>query len=194
MSVLVVCGGVGGEGTYLMNYGFTDVTVSDFSENSLSICRQLDPRLKTMKMDAESLDVADDSFDLVLVQDGLHHLSRPTLGLTEMLRVARDCVIVIEPHLGLAGRLVGTTWEYHGESKNYVFRWNYEMLNQIVRSYLLSTTALVNVNRFFDHNLRMAEFVARFPNWSRLILAKVLYSFLKIASPFGNMMVAVILK
>lgn len=39
-------------------------------------------------MDAESLDAPDDRYDLVLVQDGLHHLSRPVTGLMQMLRVA----------------------------------------------------------------------------------------------------------
>jgi hypothetical protein len=33
-------------------------------------------------------EVQDDSYDIALVQDGLHHLSRPVLSFIEMLRVA----------------------------------------------------------------------------------------------------------
>jgi len=46
-SILLVSGGVGGEGTYLCNRGFLDVTISDFSAKSLSLCTEFDPRLKT---------------------------------------------------------------------------------------------------------------------------------------------------
>ena len=91
-SALVVCGGVGGEGTFLHNVGFAPVTVSDVSPAAIEACGRRDPRLVGKVMDAESLDAPDGSYDLVLVQDGLHHLSRPVTGLTEMLRVARRAV------------------------------------------------------------------------------------------------------
>src|SRR5258706_16179265 len=38
-TVLTVCGGVGGEGMFFLRSGFTDVTVSDFSANSLVIAK-----------------------------------------------------------------------------------------------------------------------------------------------------------
>jgi ubiquinone/menaquinone biosynthesis C-methylase UbiE len=117
---LVVCGGVGGEGTLLANSGFTDVTVSDFSASALRICEERDPRLQTRFMNAEGMEAPDNSYDLALVQDGLHHLPRPVLGFTEMLRVARRAVVVIEPHAGIVSRLFGTRWERHGATVNYV--------------------------------------------------------------------------
>ena len=67
----------------------------------MALCRSFDERLKTRVLNAEEMsEVEDGSYDLVLVQDGLHHLPRPTLGFTEMLRVARIAAIVIEPHSG----------------------------------------------------------------------------------------------
>ena len=74
---------------------------------ALDVCKARDPRLDTRQMDAEALDVPDNSYDIVLVQDGLHELRRPVLGLTEMLRVARRAVIVIEPHTGVVAGLLG---------------------------------------------------------------------------------------
>ena len=76
-SALLVCGGVGGEGTYLANQGFSDVTVSDISPEGLEQCRRMDPRLKTRVLNAEDMaELPDSSVDIVLVQDGLHHLPR----------------------------------------------------------------------------------------------------------------------
>src|SRR5436305_662788 len=45
-NVLTVCGGVGGEGIFFLRSGFKDVTVSDFSANSLLIAKEFDKELK----------------------------------------------------------------------------------------------------------------------------------------------------
>src|SRR6185436_5595240 len=116
--------------------------VSDLSEKAMALCRSFDERLKTRVLNAEEMsEVEDGSYDLVLVQDGLHHLPRPTLGFTEMLRVARIAAIVIEPHSGLVARAIGKTWEVEGDAVNYVFRWNRNILEQTTRSYLLQEDA-----------------------------------------------------
>jgi ubiquinone/menaquinone biosynthesis C-methylase UbiE len=47
--------------------------------------------------DVEQLPCADCSVDIVYVHDGLHHLSDPLVGLAEMCRVARRCVLITEP-------------------------------------------------------------------------------------------------
>lgn len=195
-SVLVVCGGVGGEGTFLANQGFSDVTVSDVSEEDLQICRQRDGRLKTLVLNAESMsEVPDSAYDIVLVQDGLHHLSRPTLGLTEMIRVARTAAVIIEPHYGLVGKLIGTEWERHAADVNYVFRWNNAILEQVTQSYLLDIGATVVPLRMWDHNFAVGKLVDRFlPPRLRLPGAKALYAALRALSPLGNMMVGVIIK
>ena len=196
-SVLLVCGGVGGEGTFLANQGFVDVTVSDLSEKALELCRRFDRRLKTRILNAEDMsEVEDGSYDLVLVQDGLHHLPRPILGFTEMLRVARGAAIVIEPHSGLVARAIGTKWEVDGEAVNYVFRWNGHLLEQATRSYLLQDDAEVIACRFFDHNLAVNRAVSKLPlpRGIQLLEAKAIYRLLDFAAPVGNMMVGIVLK
>ena len=136
-SALVVCAGTGTEGTFLANAGFREVTISDFSESGLRLVTSLDTRLKTQLLDAENMALPDRSYDLVVVQDGLHHLPRPPVGLTEMLRVSARAVIVIEPYAGIVGNLLGAAWERTDAAVNYVFRWNRWLFYSVVQSYLL---------------------------------------------------------
>jgi ubiquinone/menaquinone biosynthesis C-methylase UbiE len=202
-NALVVCGGVGGEGTYLANRGCRSVVVSDFSAHALEICARRDPRLGTKQLNAEALDLPDNSFDVVLVQDGLHELRRPVLGLTEMMRVARRAVAVIEPHQGLVARMLGTVWEKHdGEDasghagENYVFRWNNQFLTDVARSYLLREATDVNVIRFWDHNVTIGR-VAKLVGGGRpgLLAAQATYGLLDgLTWWMGNAMVGIVVK
>lgn len=194
--VLVTCGGVGGEGTFLANnYGFEDVTVTDFSEKALENCKRFDPRLKTRLLDAEDMtEVEDDSYDIALVQDGLHHLSRPVLGFTEMLRVARFAIIVIEPAWSLAGKIIGTKWEVHDDAINYVFRWNRSILEQATLSYLLRKDVIIEACRIWDHSLYVQKSVNRLPRQHQLTAARAIYSALEPANRAGNMMIGVVIK
>lgn len=202
-TALVVCGGVGGEGTYLANRGCQSVVVSDFSAHALEICSRRDPRLRTLQLNAEALDLPDNSFDVVLVQDGLHELRRPVLGLTEMLRVARRAVAVIEPHSGIVARMLGTVWEQHGgddgaggSGKNYVFRWNARFLADVARSYLLDEAKDVHVIRFWDHNVTVRR-VADLTGGGRrgLLAARATYGVLDGVVPWmGNAMVGIVTK
>jgi ubiquinone/menaquinone biosynthesis C-methylase UbiE len=202
-TALVVCGGVGGEGTYLANRGCRSVVVSDFSAHALEICAQRDPRLQTLQLNAEALDVPDNAYDVVIVQDGLHELRRPVLGLTEMLRVARRAVAVIEPHAGVVARMLGTVWEQHegedaaGQSgKNYVFRWNAQFLRDVSRSYLLDDAKDVKVIRFWDHNVTIHR-VATLAGGGRrgLMAARATYGLLDGALRWmGNAMVGIVVK
>lgn len=202
-TTLVVCGGVGGEGTYLANRGCRSVVVSDFSAHALEICERRDPRLRTLQLNAEALDVADNSYDVVLVQDGLHELRRPVLGLTEMMRVARRAVAVIEPHDGMVARLLGTVWERHegkdaagSVGENYVFRWNAQFLTNVARSYLLREATAVKVIRFWDHNVTIGR-IANLVGGGRLGLAtaQATYGLLDTTLWWiGNAMVGIVVK
>jgi len=131
---------------------------------------------------------------LVVVQDGLHHLPRPSLGFTEMLRVAKKAVIVIEPYDSLVGNMIGTEWEVHGDAVNYVYRWNRKMIRQTVKSYLLRNYHSIRVARIWDHSLTVNKIVHKFPKRFRPGLAKAIYSLLSLFNFSGNNMVAIITK
>jgi SAM-dependent methyltransferase len=196
LTALVVCGGVGGEGTYLKNLGCRSVTVSDFSSRALEICRARDRRLETHLLDAEHADLPDGCFDVVLVQDGLHELRRPTVGLTEMLRMSRLITIVIEPHDGFVGRLFGTRWEFHEGVANYVFRWNGPLVESVTHSFLRAPDVSVGVTRLWDHNVVVGR-VARLAGGgaASLMAARAMYFLLDaVLAGLGNMMIAVIVQ
>lgn len=193
-SVLLTCGGVGGEGLFFKKNGFADVTVSDISENSLLICNQFDPTIKTIMLNGESLDVPEGSYDLVVVQDGLHHLPRPVSGFTEMLRVAKKAVVVIEPYDSTIGNLMGTEWEVQGDAINYVYRWDRNSITQAVKSYQLKSYKQIKVLRFWDHGFKVSKLAEKFPKSMRLTVAKTVYAIFWPFSAAGNMMVAIILK
>jgi ubiquinone/menaquinone biosynthesis C-methylase UbiE len=192
-SALVVCGGVGGEGSFLANAGFTRVTVSDISPVAIEACRLRDPRLTGEVMDAERLAAPDASYDLVLVQDGLHHLSRPAEGLIEMLRVARQAVIVIEPYDGLVQKLLSEEWESNEGATTYVFRWRRRFFQEVVYSYLGAPPADLGIIRLWDQNVYVGRWAARFGRGGReKSVARATYAALRPFDRFGNAMVAVV--
>jgi ubiquinone/menaquinone biosynthesis C-methylase UbiE len=53
---------------------------------------------KVEDVDVESIPYNSDSIDLVVAKEAFHHWPRPMLGLYEMLRVARQAVLLIEPN------------------------------------------------------------------------------------------------
>lgn len=97
---LTVCGGSGMDAEYLARLG-ARVISSDISLEAAKRARERSRRygldITPIVADAERLPFPDRSIDIVLVHDGLHHLSRPFAGLTEMARVARCAVSITEP-------------------------------------------------------------------------------------------------
>lgn len=135
-SILVMCGGEGGEASLLCDLGFTNVTLSDISDAGVDAAKRRDPRLKGMVVDAQNVACNSRTFGVVLIQDGLHHLASPIQGFTEMLRLSSVGVIFLEPHDSLIGKLIGTRWEQNGEAQNYVFRWTKKLVGDVCSSYL----------------------------------------------------------
>ncbi len=196
--VLVVCGGVGGEGTFLKKLGFRRITVADTGEGLIRYMGIRDRSLAGVVADSERLPFADDSFDLVLVQDGIHHLKIPALGVAEMLRVTRRAIIVIEPHEGLVARLIGTKVEKDAETGalNFVFRWNRWLFRQVVSSYWVDVEFELRVLRFWDHSTAMLKLFRWLPGDSaRLRAIQISYWILKNFFGWaGNMFVGIAIK
>lgn len=117
-TVLTVCGGSGMDAEMLVRRG-GQVLCSDLSVHAsaraLERGRLLGLAIDAVVADVEALPFADQSFDLVYVHDGLHHLQDPFAGLAEIARVARRAVSINEPararateiaiRLGAAGRM-----------------------------------------------------------------------------------------
>lgn len=151
-SVLVLCAGDGYEGIVLLNLGFSNVTISDLSAAIVQTAVRAEPRLKSLSLNAEHTGLPEQSFDIVIVQDGLHHLPRPVLGFTEMLRIASHAALFLEPHRSLVGRWIGTDWETNGEAVNYVFRWSLDLVRDVASSYLGRDTFRDFSFSYWHHN------------------------------------------
>ncbi len=71
----------------------------DYSPAALAWSQANDVAQSSLNVaDVHHLPFPDNSFDLVLCLEVLEHLLDSTQGLRELLRVARDCVLVSVPH------------------------------------------------------------------------------------------------
>ncbi len=159
-SFLLLCVADAWEASALCDMGFSDVTVSDISAVALRAAAERDSRLKTIVLDAEDIDLPDRSFDVVVVQDGLHHLRNPIRGFTEMLRVCRRAVFFLEPHDSLLASVLGTKWELDDGARNYVFRWNRKLVQDVASSFFVSDS-FRNLSFCFWHHNRVFERLGR---------------------------------
>src|SRR5262249_19549151 len=124
-TMLSVCGGDGEEANFFQSRG-AHVPVVDLSLEALAAAQVRNPALTCICMDAESLTFPAESFDWVLVRDGLHHLARPLKGLYEAERVCREGFIILEGQDSLPVRLlarlgVAENWDPAG---GYVYRFS----------------------------------------------------------------------
>lgn len=85
-----------GFATHYFAQSIARVEGGDISELMLEH-NPVDKRLLRV-IDAENLDLPDDSYDLVYVWEVLHHLKDPAKALREMSRVSRRYVVVFEPN------------------------------------------------------------------------------------------------
>lgn len=113
-SILVLCGGETDFAT-LRHLGFTNVTISNLDERQAQDQGRAFAPYAWRYLDAQQIDLPDASHDLAIVHSGLHHLTCPPKGITEMVRVARRGILGFEPHLSAFTRLgvrLGVGQEY----------------------------------------------------------------------------------
>ena len=99
-TLLEICAGSG-----MMSEKFAEagavVTATDFSRAAITYARERARRhgfnATFVVADAENLPYPDQSYDVVAVHDGLHHLQEPELAIREMARVARQAVLIMDP-------------------------------------------------------------------------------------------------
>lgn len=141
--VLVTCGGKDDD-QILKDLKFSDYLIT-------SAYPKL-PRIKKYKQaDAQKLPFPDLSFDVVIVNAGLHHCDSPHKALTEMYRVAKKAVIVHEAQDSMLVKLLiklKLVFDYetgfekgHGgglndtDIPNYIYRWTIREVIKTINSY-----------------------------------------------------------
>jgi len=124
--VLDICCGSGMISEYYAQEGARVVGV-DLSLNAVERARIRSQRYgfcaEFKEADVASLAFSNNSFDIVSVHDGLHHLGMPKKAIGEMSRVAKKAVIIIEPAKALITELsilLGFSLKY--EDTDFVYR------------------------------------------------------------------------
>jgi len=103
-------GKYGSDAYFLRGHG-ADVLSTSLTDHTLSIAEQKGLIDRFRCENAERICANDESFDFVLCKEAYHHFPRPPIAFYEMLRVARQAVILIEPREG-AGRLLNHMKQY----------------------------------------------------------------------------------
>ena len=138
--VLVVAGGEVDRAA-LASAGFTDVTVTNLSEDG------------DERQDAEALSYADDTFDFAVISAALHHCASPHRALLELYRVGRRGLLALEARdsaLMRAAQRIGVVDEYELTAvadnafssggvrntavPNFVYRWTEREVEKTIAS------------------------------------------------------------
>lgn len=172
-SVLVLCSGRGSEATELANLGFSNVTASDISGSAVADLTARDNRISGIVLNAQDTGLEPCSYDLVVVQDGLHHLPNPVGGFVEQLRLARRAALFLEPHDSFPGRIIGREWEVNDQAVNYVFRWSTRLVDQVASSYFGSPDFINASYAYWHHNLIMSKLLKPLGNAASVKTAKI---------------------
>lgn len=152
--VIAVCAGEE-DGNLFHRLGFQHVTLTNVDvETGVALHGTAPTGRNWERADVQSLPYAADAFDFAWVSDGLHHCRSPHRAVTEMYRVARKGVIVIESRDSFALRAavkIGLTGDYEfnarlldtrehggvdfGAVPNFVYRWSERDLEKLVRTF-----------------------------------------------------------
>jgi len=190
-TMMAVCSNLG-ELSSFESFPFEEIVVTGINPGSKDKfdTRKTDARVSYKQQNCECLEYESRSFDLVFCKEGLHHLSRPVLGLYEMLRVCRKAVVIIEPFDTILGKFLekinlASTYETNQSGNitsrdNFVFRWNKRLLEELLNSYYLESGYYLEIflswmsTRYNVHAIKkvrrlfaMAAIVAGFVPFSR---------------------------
>jgi SAM-dependent methyltransferase len=177
-SVLIVGGGME-DAEILASLGLRRITLSNIGGLSHPVALP-GLQLSTVAADAEDLNLADGSYDLVLAHEVLHHCRSPHRALLEMLRVSRRHVIILEPNESALMRLLvrlRLSFPYelpaviangfreggvrNTSIPNYIHRWSPRDLYQTVAASRPESPVRLYTRQYWDFNVGREELALR---------------------------------
>ena len=158
----------------LQQAGFVNITVSNVSDYRIS------DSVPQLRLDAESIDLPDESFDLVFAHAVLHHCRSPHRAVCEMLRVAKKQVFFFEPNDSLFMRLLTKakfSFPYEipavvdngftsggvcdSQIPNFIYRWNGNEVLKTASSFLAEREFLCHPYAYWDFYVNEKELAVR---------------------------------
>ncbi len=179
-TVLIV-GGSFEDVAVLRSAGFKQMTLSNIQQVSPEEIPAFDDvKIDAVCEDVEDFRLADESYDLVIAHEVLHHCRSPHRALLEMLRVSRRRVIILEPNLSwvmkalISGRfsfpyelpaVIDHNYASGGVRNsgipNYIYRWNRDQVYQTVSSFMPERTFALYIRRYWDFNISKEDLALR---------------------------------
>ena len=137
LSVLDVCCGSGMISEFYAKVG-AKVTGVDLSEEAIKRAKIRKERYgfeaEFDVSNAANLQFPDNTFDIVSVHDGLHHIVEHKKAINELFRVSKKGVIIIEPAKSLITKIsvaIGFSLKYEGD--DFVYRFEEKQICQWLR-------------------------------------------------------------
>ncbi len=180
-SSVMIVGGSYEDAEILRKVGFRHMTLTNLQDLADFELPPMDgAELSMVNADAEDMQFANGSYDLVLAHEMLHHCRSPHKALLEMLRVSRRHVIIQEPNDSLlmhAFVKLRFSFPYElpavvfhnfqaGGVRNtcvphYIYRWNAREMYQTAASYIPESEFSLYVRRYWDFNVDKDELALR---------------------------------
>jgi|ERR1035437_4638320 ubiquinone/menaquinone biosynthesis C-methylase UbiE len=172
-------GSYGSDAYFLQNKGL-DVLATSISDETLSEAHKLGFIKKYKAINSERITECDRSFDFVFCKEAYHHFPRPPIALYEMIRVARNAVILIEPQenreklLDFFKKTIKTTLRkkinpHYENTGNYIFRVNIKEITKMVVALDFEYIAYKKFNDFFISKFSSKS--TKGINWAKLVTA-----------------------
>ena len=179
-SVLIV-GGSFEDVAVLHRAGFQQMTLSNIQQVSREEIQSFkDAKIDAVREDAEDFRLADESYDLVIAHEVLHHCRSPHRALLEMLRVSRRHVIILEPnHSWIMKALISRRFSFPYELPavidhnyvsggvrdsgipNYIYRWDRDQVFQTVSSFMPERLFALYTRPYWDFNIDKKDLALR---------------------------------
>jgi len=179
-SVLVV-GGSSEDVAVLHRAGFRRMTLSNIQHVPPEQIPFLEgSEIDAVREDAEDFRLADESYDLVIAHEVLHHCRSTHRALLEMFRVSRRHVIILEPNDSWVMKaLISLRFSFPYELPavidhnfvsggvrdsgipNFVFRWNRDQVFQTVSSFIPERTFALRARPYWDFNIDKNDLALR---------------------------------
>ena len=172
---LTIGDGIGTDANWLERQG-ASVVATDIGDALLKQAKERGFIQEFRRENAEKIELKDNAFDFALCKEAYHHFPRPYLAIYEMLRVAKQAIVLIEPQDPLqrmpvllwlknildrlAPDLLNRIWknQYSFETVgNYVYKISEREMEKVAMGVGLPAVAFCGFNDYFSEHSGMSK-------------------------------------